>query len=161
MMEEEEGLRELPDLAEPGSKLVMLVDDDESLLDLMEHIVKKEGFRTDRASDGNEALRKAEALNPDLIILDLMLPGMGGYEVIRALQASGNGGIPIIVVTGRVVDRKQIEMIRLESNVKDFMAKPLRTAVLASTLHTVLKTRPPDINRAPGSGRGPLSGGIV
>jgi len=160
MMEEEEALS-LPDLAEPSSKLVMLVDDDESLLDLMEHVVKKEGFRTDRASDGNEALRKAEALNPDLIVLDLMLPGMGGYEVVRALQASGNGGIPIIVVTGRVVDRKQIDMIRLESNVKEFMPKPIRTAVLAATLHNVLKTRPPDINRAPGSGRGPMSGGIL
>ena len=158
---EEERLEELPELADPSAKLIMMVDDDESLLDLMEHIVKKEGFRTERASDGAEALRKAEALMPDLIVLDLMLPGMGGYEVLRELQASGNGGIPVIVVTGRAVDRKQIDMIRLESNVKEFMTKPIRTAVLASTLHSVLKTRPPDINRAPGSGRGPMSGGIV
>ena len=156
---EEEGLSELPDLADPGTKLVLLVDDDESLLDLMEHVVKKEGFRTDRASDGNEAIRKVEALMPDLIILDLMLPGMGGYEVTRALQASGNGAIPVIVVTGRTVDKKQVDMIRMESNVKEFMTKPIRTAVIGATLHTVLKTRPPDIDRGPNN-RGPMSGGI-
>ncbi|MBI3552310.1 MAG: response regulator [Elusimicrobia bacterium] len=156
---EEEGLPE-PDLGDPGEKLVLLVDDDESLLDLMEHVVKKEGFRTDRATDGNEALTKARALNPDLMILDFMLPGLGGYEVIRELQASGNGDIPVIVITGRHMDRKNIEMVRLESNVKEFMEKPLRPAILASTIHTLLKTRPPDINRAPGRDRGPMSGGI-
>ena len=147
-------------LAEPSSKLILLVDDDESLLDLMEHVVQKEGFRTDRATDGNEALRKAEALSPDLIVLDFMLPGMGGYEVVRELQASGNGSIPIVVITGRHMDRKQIEMVRMESNVREFMEKPLRPAIMAATLHSVLKTRPPDINRAPGQNRGPMSGGI-
>ena len=148
------------ELANPADKLVLLVDDDESLLDLMEHVVKKEGFRTDRAADGNEAMRKAQALLPDLIILDFMLPGIGGYEVVRELQASGNGGIPVIVVTGRHMDRKNIEMVRLESNVKEFMEKPLRPAVLAATLHIVLKTRAPEIDRKAGGGRGPMSGGV-
>lgn len=151
----------MPELANPGDKLVLLVDDDESLLDLMEHVVKKEGFRTDRSADGNEALRKAQALEPDLILLDFMLPGMGGYEILRELQAAGYGNIPVIVITGRQMDRKNIEMVRMESNVKEFMEKPLRPAVLATTLHAVLKTRPPDINRAPGSNRGPMSGGIL
>ena len=157
---EDDELQECADLVDPADKLVLVVDDDESLLDLMEHVVKKEGFRTDRAADGNEALRKAEALTPDLIVLDFMLPGMGGYEILRALQASGNGGIPVIVITGRQMDRKQVEMVRLEPNVKEFMEKPLRPAVMAAALHSALKTRPPDINRASGSDRGPMSGGI-
>ena len=55
---------------------------------------------------------------------------------------------------------KNIELVRLESNVKEFMEKPLRPAILAQTLHSVLKTRPPDIDRSPGSNRGPMSGGI-
>lgn len=156
MMEDAAGQDNLED---PAKKLVLLVDDDESLLDLMEHVVKKEGFRTDRATEGNEALRKAQALSPDLIILDFMLPGMGGYEVLRELQASGNGGIPIIVITGRHMDRKNIEMVRMEPNVKEFMEKPLRPAILATTIHALLKTRPPDVNRAGGT-RGPMSGGI-
>lgn len=146
------------DLADPIEKLILLVDDDESLLDLMEHVVKKEGFRTDRATDGNEALKKSQALRPDLVILDFMLPGMGGYEVLRELQASGNGDIPIIVITGRHLDRKNIEMVRQESNVREFMEKPLRPAALAATIHNILRTRPPEINR--GHSRGPLSGGI-
>jgi two-component system response regulator AdeR len=158
-MQEEQQTPDI-ELANPSEKLVLLVDDDESLLDLMEHVVKKEGFRTDRAADGNETLRKAEALMPDLIILDFMLPGMGGYEVVRELQSSGNGGIPIIVITGRHMDRKAVEMVKLEPNVREFMEKPLRPAVLAATLHAVLKTRPPDIDRSAGTRRGPMSGGI-
>lgn len=151
----------MEELADPKDKLVLLVDDDESLLDLMEHVVKKEGFRTDRATDGNEALRKVDALSPDLILLDFMLPGMGGYEVLRELQAQGNGGIPVIVITGRHMDRKNIELVRMESNVKEFMEKPMRPALLAAAIHNLLKTRPADVNRAPGANKGPMSGGIV
>jgi CheY-like chemotaxis protein len=128
--------------AAPKEKLVLLVDDDESLLDLMEHFIKHEGFRTDRAEDGPEALRKAQALSPDIMILDMMLPGLGGYEVLRQLQASGCGDIPIIVVTGRAMDPQGIELIRQESNVKEFLAKPVRPAVLAAALHRLLHTQP-------------------
>ncbi|MDE2237913.1 MAG: response regulator, partial [Elusimicrobia bacterium] len=97
--------------------------------------------------------KKAESLQPDLIILDFMLPGMGGYEVLRELQASGNGRIPIFVITGRHLDRKSVEMVRLEPNVKEFIEKPLRPAVLATTLHTLLKTRPPGFGGAQASPR--------
>lgn len=132
---------EIP-FGKPSEKLVLLVDDDESLLDLMEHVVKKEGFRTDRAADGNEALRKAQALNPDLIVLDFMLPGMGGYEVLRQLQAAGCGDIPIVIVTGRQMDRQSVDMVRQESNVKEFLEKPVRPAIMASHLHRILRTSP-------------------
>jgi CheY-like chemotaxis protein len=126
----------------PADHLVLMVDDDESLLDLMEHVVKKEGFRTDRAADGPEALRKAQALNPSIIVLDMMLPGLGGFEVMRQLQASGNGDIPIVVVTGRQMDSNGKNLIRQEPNVKEFMEKPVRPAVLASALHRILNTSP-------------------
>jgi two-component system response regulator AdeR len=126
----------------PAGKLVLLVDDDESLLDLMEHVVKKEGFRTGRAEDGIEALAKVEAMEPDAIVLDFMLPSMGGYEALRELQARGHGNIPIIVVTGRAMDAKSIEMVRQEPNVKDFLAKPVRPAMLALALHRLLGTTP-------------------
>lgn len=129
-------------LAAPSEKLILLVDDDESLLDLMDHVVKNEGFRTDRAEDGPEALRKTQALNPDLILLDMMLPGLGGYEVLRQLQGAGHGDIPIIIVTGRQMDPKGIELIKQESNVKEFLEKPVRPAILASVLHRLLNTQP-------------------
>ncbi|MBI4061014.1 MAG: response regulator [Elusimicrobia bacterium] len=131
--------------AAPGGaagKLVLLVDDDESLLDLLDHVVKKEGFRTERAADGQEALAKVSALDPDAIVLDFMLPGMGGYEVLRELQSRGCGHIPIIVVTGRAMDAKSVEMVRQEQNVKDFLQKPVRPAMLAAALHRMLGTAP-------------------
>jgi len=126
---------------DPSKKLILLVDDDESLLDLMDHVVKKEGFRTDRAVDGPEALRKVEALNPDLVVLDMMLPGLGGFEVLRQMQAAGHGGVPVIVVTGRQMDKQGVELIRNETNVKEFMEKPVRPATLAASLHRLLMTR--------------------
>ena len=132
----------MTEFASPSEKLVLLVDDDESLLDLMQHAVKKEGFRVDRAVDGLEALNKAAALNPDLIVLDFMLPGMGGYEVLRELQARGMGDIPIMIVTGRAMDLAGIEVIKQEPNVKDFLHKPIRPALLTTALHRLLGTMP-------------------
>lgn len=127
----------------PAGKLVLLVDDDESLLDLMDHVIKKDGFRTERAMDGEEALAKVAALNPDIIVLDFMLPEMGGYEALRELQSRGFGHIPIVVVTGRAMDAKSIEEVRREQNVKDFLQKPVRPAMLTLALHRVLGTAPP------------------
>ncbi|MDE2293269.1 MAG: response regulator [Elusimicrobia bacterium] len=154
---EEEGLSLPPELADPKDKLVLIVDDDESILDLLEHVVKKEGFRVDRASDGQEAVRKVEAGNPDAIVLDFMLPGMGGFEVLKELQMGDARSTPIIVITGRRIDRQTVEMVLHEPNVKEYIEKPIKPAVLSGILHRILKTRPPDISRRPD--RGPLSSG--
>lgn len=128
--------------ADPAAKLILLVDDDESLLDLMDHVVKKEGFRTDRAVDGLEALSKVTALHPDLIVLDFMLPSMGGYEALRELQARGCGDIPIVIVTGRLMNEQSIEAVRREPNVKEFMQKPIRPAALVAALRRILAASP-------------------
>ena len=127
----------------PSAKLVLIVDDDESLLDLIDHVIKKQGFRTDRASDGLEALKKVEALKPDLIVLDFMLPGMGGYEVLRELQSRGSGQTPVVVITGRAMDERSVQLVRDEPNVKDFLSKPVRPAALSAALHRILGTTPP------------------
>ncbi len=156
-MSEEEGLSLPPDLAEPKDKLVLLVDDDESILDLLEHVVKKEGFRVERATDGQEAVRKVEAVCPDAIVLDFMLPGMGGFEVLKELQMGEARNTPIIVITGRRIDRQTVDMVLHEPNVKEYIEKPIKPAVLGTLLHRMLKTRPPDISRK--TDRGPLSSG--
>lgn len=152
----DEGLSLPPDLAEPKDKLVLLVDDDESILDLLEHVVKKEGFRVERAADGTEAVRKVEAVTPDAIVLDFMLPGMGGFEVLKELQMGDARNTPIVVITGRRIDRQTIDMVRQEPNVREYIEKPIKPAVLAAVLHKILKTRPPDVSRK--VDRGPLSG---
>lgn len=135
-------------LALPSDKLILIVDDDESQRDLLEYLVAKEGFRLDKAASGAEAVNRAVAAQPDLILLDLMMPGKGGYEVVKDLQAEGEGGIPVVIVTARSMDRRTIEELRRESNVKDFFQKPPHHATLAALLHSLLKTRPPSLERA-------------
>jgi CheY-like chemotaxis protein len=120
-------------------KLVLVVDDDEGVRELMQFLVTREGFRVELAGDGEEALRRVEALSPDLILLDLMLPRYGGFELLRQLQASGLARIPIIVVTGRYTDRSTAEMIRQESNVVEFLEKPVKPQVLSQALSRVLR----------------------
>ncbi|MCX5786606.1 MAG: response regulator [Elusimicrobia bacterium] len=127
---------------DPGEQLILIVDDDESVRDLLDFVVRKEGFRVEKAVDGEEALAKAKALHPQLILLDLMLPKFGGFEILRELQGDDTSDIPIVIVTGRYTDRSTSEMIKQEPNVKDFLEKPVKPPVLSSLLHTLLKTRP-------------------
>ena len=130
------------DFGNPGEKLVLIVDDDDSVRELLDFIVRKEGFKIEKAADGEEALNKARSLRPDLILLDLMLPKYGGFEMLRELQCDDTVNIPIVIVTGRYTDRSTSEMIKQEPNVKDFVEKPVNPQVLCAILHTLLKTRP-------------------
>jgi two-component system response regulator AdeR len=127
----------------PADKLVLIVDDDDSVRELIEFIIKKEGFRIEKASDGEEALTKARAVNPDLILLDLMLPKFGGFEILRELQSDETGSIPIVIITGRYTDRSTSEMIKQEPNVRDFIEKPVKPQVLTALVHKLLHTQPP------------------
>ncbi|MDE1976737.1 MAG: response regulator [Elusimicrobia bacterium] len=128
----------MSDESAAAQKLVLIVDDDESIVDLMEHVVRKEGFRTERATDGKEALSKAQALKPDLILLDFLLPGMDGHAVVRALRESGSGHIPVVAVTGQHLDQERQEALRREPAVKDFLQKPLRIASLVQAVRKAL-----------------------
>lgn len=125
-----------------ADKLVLIVDDDKEIIDLLEVVVKKEGFRVERAEDGLEAQNKARSLLPDIILLDLMLPKAGGFEILQALQADETADIPVVVLTGRRLDRTTTDMIRQQSNVRDFMEKPVKTELLTSAIHQILRTRP-------------------
>ena len=130
-----------PGFTNPADKLVLIVDDDKEIMDLLEAIVRKEGFRVEKAGDGQEAQGKARSLAPDLLLLDLMLPKSGGFETLQALQ-SEDADIPVIVITGRRLDRTTSEMIKHQSNVKEFMEKPIKTELLIASMHQILKTRP-------------------
>lgn len=128
-------------LGEPGEKLILIVDDDDSVMELFDFIARKEGFKTVKATSGGAAIKTTRLLHPALVLLDLMLPKPGGFEVMRELQVDDTSDIPIVIVTGRYMDRSTSEMIKQEPNVKGFLEKPVEPQALAALLHTLLKTR--------------------
>jgi DNA-binding response OmpR family regulator len=145
--------------ANPADKLVLIVDDDEAFSDLMEFVVGKERFRTERAADGEAGLWKAQHISPDLILLDLMLPKFGGFEIMRELQNGETAGIPIIIITGRYTENAAASLIKKEYNVRKFLEKPVTPQVLVAALHNILGTRrpePPMPPPPPGPAAGPL-----
>ena len=126
-----------------NAKLVLIIDDDEGIRDLLSFAVKKEGYRVETAEDGEEGLQKALSLRPDLLVLDLMLPRYGGFELLRELQKGDSAKTPIIVVTGRYTDRPTTDLIRQESNVVELMEKPIKINALLLALERNLAPRVP------------------
>jgi CheY-like chemotaxis protein len=126
----------------PANKLVLIVDDDGTVLSLLETYVSLEGFQVITARDGREAREKLAARAPDLVITDLMMPGEGGYELLRSLQADGHRGIPVFVVTAAVIEQSTVDMIKAEANVVEFVPKPIPRQKLIAALHRELRTVP-------------------
>src|SRR5471030_3039429 len=126
--------------AEPG-RLVLVVDDDEGIRELLSLLIVKEGWRVETAEDGLEGERKALALKPDLIVLDLMLPRYGGFELLKQLQSTEVSRTPIVVVTGRYTDSSTVEMIRQESNVVELLEKPVKATRFILALQRILRPK--------------------
>ena len=138
----------MPQLADPATKLILIVDDDPSTETLLDHVVQLQGFQTALAKNGNEALKKAKERPPDLVIMDLMMPEMSGYEAIRALHSVCNGRVPIVINTARRMDPSTIEVLRAEANVIELFEKPTDYQRLFEVIHTVLATQPPPKKKA-------------
>lgn len=124
------------------AKRVLVVDDDEGVCDLLAFVIKKEGHLVDTATDGEIAHRKINAAPPDLMVLDLMLPRYGGFELLRQLQNSDLRALPIIVITGRYTDPSTAEMIRHESNVIDLLEKPIKTPHFVAVMKKIFLSKP-------------------
>lgn len=126
-------------MTDEKAPLILVVDDDDGIRDLLTLLLKKEGYRVETAADGEEGRRKAHALAPDLLILDLMLPRYGGFELLRQLQGTDLARTPILVVTGRYTDSSTAELIRQESNVIELLEKPVKTHRLLAAVNRVLR----------------------
>lgn len=124
-----------------SAKLILIIDDDEGVRDLLSFALKKASYRVELAEDGEVGLTKARALRPDLLILDLMLPRYGGFELLRELQTGDMAKTPIIIVTGRYTDRSTTDLIRQESNVLELMEKPIKINALLLALERALLPR--------------------
>ena len=130
-------------MATEPERLVLVIDDDEGIRELLSLLIKKEGWSVDTAEDGAEGERKALALKPDLIVLDLMLPRYGGFELLKQLQGTELSRVPIVIVTGRYTDPSTADMIRQESNVVELLEKPVKAARFILALQRILRPRSP------------------
>jgi DNA-binding response OmpR family regulator len=116
-------------------KTILVVDDEERLVSLIESYLSQEGFRVLRAADGRQALAVARQERPDLIVLDIMMPEMDGYQFMR--QHRQQADTPIIVLTARVEDDEKV--IGLELGADDYMTKPFRPRELVARVRSVLR----------------------
>jgi two-component system, OmpR family, alkaline phosphatase synthesis response regulator PhoP len=117
------------------SKTILVVDDEKRLVSLVESYLAQEGYRVVTAYNGKEALTAARREKPDLIILDVMMPEMDGYEFMRKHRAETN--TPIILLTARVDDDEKV--IGLEVGADDYMTKPFRPRELVARVKAVLR----------------------
>ena len=115
---------------------ILLVDDEPSIAQLARMYIEREGFQTASAADGEKALEAAEKLKPALIVLDVMLPKLDGFEVCRRLRASGNP-VPIIMLTARDEDIDKI--IGLELGADDYLTKPFNPRELVARIKAILR----------------------
>ena len=119
-----------------AGELILLVDDERNITDLAALYLKKEGFRTHAVGDGEAALVAVHSKQPALIVLDLMLPLLDGYEVCRRLRAESNP-IPILMLTARDDDVDKI--VGLEMGADDYLTKPFNPRELVARIKALLR----------------------
>ncbi|MBE6738440.1 MAG: response regulator transcription factor [Ruminococcus sp.] len=120
---------------------VLIVDDDSNICNLLRIYLEKEGFETVTAEDGEKALRLFESTNPDLILLDIMLPKLDGWQVCREIRKSSQ--CPIIMITAK--DETFDKVLGLELGADDYIVKPFETKEVVARVRAVLRrTATPD-----------------
>lgn len=116
-------------------QLVLAVDDEPAALRVIRLCLRDEGFRVLTASSADEALRLAEQYRPDVAVLDVMMPGTDGLELMRELRARGN--LPVLLLTGRSTDRDKVHGLDLGAD--DYLVKPFNPEELGARVRAVLR----------------------
>jgi two-component system response regulator CpxR len=114
---------------------ILLVDDDAELCGLLGEFLRREGFEVDSAHDGVHGLEKASQPGVDLVVLDVMLPGLDGFEILRRLRHESK--VPVIMLTARGEDVDRI--VGLELGADDYLAKPFNPRELAARIRAILR----------------------
>ncbi len=118
---------------------ILVVDDEPSIVDVLSYNLTKAGHQPIAARDGEQAIKLARAENPDLVILDLMLPGVDGLEVCRKLRTGSN--VPIIMLTAK--DEEIDRVVGLEVGADDYVVKPFSVRELMARVKSVLRRTQP------------------
>lgn len=116
-------------------KTILVIDDEPKIVEICRDYLTASGFAVTTANDGPKGLALARKERPDLIVLDLMLPGMDGLDVCRALRREGN--VPIIMLTARVEESDKL--VGLELGADDYITKPFSARELVARVRTVLR----------------------
>lgn len=117
------------------SKRLLVVDDDGGILEMLYMVLDKAGYTVDTAPDGAQALVKVHENKPDLIVTDLVMPNMEGFEFLRKLQEGEARGIPVIVMTAKRIDPGALLN---EPNVKEYLPKPVKLAKLEAAIFRIV-----------------------
>jgi DNA-binding response OmpR family regulator len=118
---------------------VLIVEDDADIADVLRRSLRNEGYEVRTSADGAEALDIAAGFVPDLVVLDLGLPGMDGVEVCRRLRIEGD--VPILMLTARAETEDRVT--GLDSGADDYLVKPFERTELLARIRALLRRRPP------------------
>ena len=130
------------------SELILLVDDEPAILELARMYLAREGYRLQNATDGEMALEAINRLRPALVVLDVMLPKLDGFEVCRRLRAANND-VAILMLTARDEDIDKI--VGLELGADDYLTKPFNPRELVARVKAILRRgeRPANVDEKP------------
>jgi len=118
---------------------VLVVDDDPDIVSILRRGLAYEGYTVDTASDGNEALAKVRQAEPDVVVLDIMMPGLDGVEVARRLRETDD--VPILMLTAKGTTADKVE--GLDSGADDYVVKPFDIDELLARVKSLLRRRQP------------------
>lgn len=118
----------------PNGK-ILIVDDDKNICELLRLYIEKEGYEAEIANDGETALDIFDACNPDLMLLDIMLPGLDGWQVCREIRKRSNKPIIMITAKGEVFDK----VLGLELGADDYVVKPFEAKEVIARINAVLR----------------------
>jgi DNA-binding response OmpR family regulator len=118
---------------------ILVVEDDEDIAQALQRSLRMEGYEVRTAGDGRAALEQGRSFAPDLVILDLGLPGLDGLEVARSLRSEDD--VPILILTARDAVESRVE--GLDSGADDYLVKPFERQELLARMRALLRRRPP------------------
>ncbi len=126
-----------------AGELILLVDDEVHIVDLVRLYLEREGFRVESAGDGKSGLELIRQRKPSLVVLDIMLPEMDGFEVCR--QARAESDVPILMLTARDEDIDKV--VGLELGADDYLTKPFNPRELVARVKTILRRAEPRLRQ--------------
>jgi DNA-binding response OmpR family regulator len=136
-------------------RTILVVDDDLKTVEVIRLRLESDGYAVISAAGGDEALRLAQSVRPDLIVLDLMLPVLDGLDVCHILRVETESQVPIIMVTARVAEEDRLR--GLENGADDYVVKPFSPRELSARIVAVLRRAAPDEQRPTRFEQGSLS----